>query len=231
MLRQASQLGPISRQTLIVRVASIVALLRGLLVFGFIMVAVLCVGEVLLRILDISALRLPENSSVVLNGGDAVQPDAQLGWSQIPNVVTQSTTANRTISVRHNSLGLREKEINQDAPGGTFVFLGDSMVWGLDAEVGERFTDLLQFELPRHRMVNAGVLGFGTDQELLLVQRLWRRLTPRVVVLTFSNDNDRDDNTSSLRYQTNYKPYFVQGAEGEWQIRGYPLPPPTRADM
>jgi hypothetical protein len=77
-------------------------------------------------------------------------------------------------------------------------------------------------------MVNAGVLGFGTDQELLLVQRLWSRLMPRVVVLTFSNDNDRDDNTSSLRYQTNYKPYFVQVAEGEWQIRGYPLPAPTR---
>ena len=231
MLRQASQLGPISRQTLIVRVASIVALLRGLLVFGFIMAAVLCVGEVLLRILDFSALRIPENSNVVLNGGDAVQPDAELGWVQIPNVVTQSTTANRTVSVRHNSLGLREKELNDDASGGTFVFLGDSMVWGLDAEVGERFTDLLQKELPRYRMVNAGVLGFGTDQELLLVQRLWSRLKPRVVVLTFSNDNDRDDNTSSLRYQTNYKPYFVQVAEGEWQIRGYPVPPPTRAHV
>ena len=229
MLRQASQLGPISRQTLIVRVASIVAVLRGLLVFGFIMAAVLCVGEVLLGILDFSALRIPENSNVVLNGGDAVQPDAELGWAQIPNVVTQSTTANRTVSVRHNSLGLREKEPSDDASGGTFVFLGDSMVWGLDAEVGERFTDLLQKELPRYRMVNAGVLGFGTDQELLLVQRVWNRLKPRVVVLTFSNDNDRDDNTSSLRYQTNYKPYFVQIAEGEWQIRGYPLPPPTRA--
>jgi hypothetical protein len=227
--RQASQLGTISRQTLIVRVASIVALLRGLLVFGFIIAAVLCVGEVLLRILDFSALRIPENSNVVLNGGDAVQPDAELGWAQIPNVVTQSTTANRTVSVRHNSLGLREKELNGDAPRGTFVFLGDSMVWGLDAEVGERFTDLLQNELPQFRMVNAGVLGFGTDQELLLVQRLWSRLKPRVVVLTFSNDNDRDDNTSSLRYQTNYKPYFVQLAEGEWQIRGYPLRPATRA--
>jgi Protein of unknown function (DUF3772) len=229
MLRQAAQLGPISRQTLIVRAAAIVALLRGLLVFGLIMAAVLCVGEVLLRILDFSALRIPESSNVVLNGGDAVQPDAELGWSQIPNVVTQSTTGNRTVSVRHNSLGLREKELNEDAPDGTFVFLGDSMVWGLDAEVGERFTDLLQDELPQHRMVNAGVLGFGTDQELLLVQRLWTRLAPRVVVLTFSNDNDRDDNTSSLRYQTNYKPYFVQVAEGEWQIRGYPLPPPARA--
>ena len=222
MLRQASQLGPISRQTLIVRVASIVALLRGLLVFGFIVAAVLCVGEVLLRIFDFSALRISENSSVVLNGGDAVQSDAQLGCSQIPNVVTQSTSGNRSVSVRHNSLGLREKELNEDAPGGTFVFLGDSMVWGLDAEVGERFTDLLQQELPQHRMVNAGVLGFGTDQELLLVQKLWNRLMPRVVVLTFSNDNDRDDNTSSLRYHTNYKPYFVQVAEGEWQIRGYP---------
>ena len=90
------------------------------------------------------------------------------------------------------------------------------MVWGLDAEVGERFTDLLQHELPQHRMVNAGVLGFGTDQELLLVQKVWNRLMPRVVVLTFSNDNDRDDNTSSFRYHTNYKPYFVQVAEGEW---------------
>ena len=171
MHRQASQLAPISRQPLIVHATSIVAVLRGLLVFGFIMAAVLCVGEVLLRILDISALRIPENSNVILNGGDAVQPDAELGWAQIPNVVTQSTTANRTVSVRHNSLGLREKELNDDASGATFVFLGDSMVWGLDAEVGERFTDLLQNQLPQFRMVNAGVLGFGTDQELLLVQR------------------------------------------------------------
>src|ERR1051325_690841 len=141
MLRQASRCTPLSAQTLIVLPAAIVAPLRGLLVFGFIMAVVLCVGEVLLRIFDFSALRIPENSNVVLNGGDAVQPDAELGWSQIPNVVTQSTTANRTVSVRQNSLGLREKELNEDAPGGTFVFLGDSMVWGLDAEIEERFTD------------------------------------------------------------------------------------------
>ncbi|MGA7387266.1 MAG: DUF3772 domain-containing protein [Pseudolabrys sp.] len=198
-------------------------LLRLLFVLAMIVGIILCATELFFRVIDFADLR-PDSAERALNGGDAVQLDSELGWVQIPNIVTQAYTGNRTISVKHNSLGLRENELLEDAPNGTFIFLGDSMVWGLDSEINERFTDLLQQELPQHRIVNAGVLGYGTDQELLLLQRLWAHVKPKVVILTFSVDNDRGDNSTSLRYGTNYKPNFIRTSEYEWRVRGYPLP-------
>jgi hypothetical protein len=63
------------------------------------------------------------------------------------------------------------------------------------------------------------------------MKRLWNDVNPKYVVLTFCVDNDRDDNTSSYRYQKYHKPYFVRTGEGEWQVRGYPLPRPARDDV
>jgi hypothetical protein len=62
----------------------------------------------------------------------------------------------RTIHVQHSSLGLRDVEFATDARP-TILFLGDSFVWGLDAEADERFTELLRPRLSRHNIVAAGV--------------------------------------------------------------------------
>ncbi|HZN30347.1 MAG TPA: DUF3772 domain-containing protein [Xanthobacteraceae bacterium] len=194
-------------------------LLRVLLVLGCLVVT-LGAAELLLRIVDFAELHVPPDN--VMYG-----PDAELGWSLVPNRSTQSTSGNRTISVELNSLGLREREFT-DARPGTFIFIGDSFTFGYDAERNERFSDLLQQALPQYRMVNAGVSGYGTDQQYLLLQRLWGRVKPQIVVLTVCVDNDRDDNSSSFRYRRYYKPYFARTPEGEWQLRGYPLPPSKR---
>jgi GDSL-like Lipase/Acylhydrolase family len=194
-------------------------LLRVLLVLGCLVVT-LGVAELVLRIVDYAELHVPPDS--VLYG-----PDAELGWSLVPNRSTQSTSGNRTIPVEINSLGLREREFT-DARPGTFIFIGDSFTFGYDAEPNERFSDLLQQALPQYRMINAGVSGYGTDQQYLLLQRLWKHVRPQVVVLTVCVDNDRDDNSSSFRYRRYYKPYFARTPEGEWQVRGYPLPPSKR---
>src|SRR5262249_24481267 len=115
-----------------------------------------------------------------------------------------------------NSLGLRERELSDIAPD-RILFLGDSFTYGYDAEVNERFSDLLQKELPQYGIVNAGVSGYGTDQEFLLMKRLWNHVNPKYVVLTFCVDNDRDDNTSSLHYWT-YGKYmqevYISGPRG-----------------
>ena len=194
-------------------------LLRVLLVLGCLVVT-LGVAELVLRIVDYAELHVPPDN--VLYG-----PDAELGWSLVPNRSTQSTSGNRTISVEINSLGLREREFT-DARPGTFIFIGNSFTFGYDAEPNERFSDLLQQALPQYRMINAGVSGYGTDQQYLLLQRLWKHVRPQVVVLTVCVDNDRDDNSSSFRYRRYYKPYFARTPEGEWQVRGYPLPPSKR---
>jgi GDSL-like Lipase/Acylhydrolase family/Protein of unknown function (DUF3772) len=194
-------------------------LLRALLVLGCLVVT-LGAAELLLRIVGYAELQVPPDNPMY-------GPDAELGWSLVPNASTQATSGNRTISVEINSLGLREREFT-DARPGTFIFIGDSFTFGYDAERNERFSDLLQQALPQYRMINAGVSGYGTDQQYLLLQRLWKHVRPQVVVLTVCVDNDRDDNSSSFRYRRYYKPYFARTPEGEWQVRGYPLPPSKR---
>jgi hypothetical protein len=198
-------------------------LVRGLLVLGSIIVVILFAAELLLRVIDFSG---PSRFEL----GEAFQFDPELGWVPVPNAAAQQTSGNRTISVTHNSLGLRERELSDIAPD-RFLFLGDSFTYGYDAEANERFSDLLQKALPRYGIVNAGVSGYGTDQQFLLMRRLWNEINPKYVVLTFCVDNDRDDNTSSYRYRKYHKPYFVRTPDGEWQVRGYPLPRPSRDDI
>lgn len=173
--------------------------------------------EVVLRVADFRMLREGSTERSL-----SYRYDAELGWAPIPNSSSVVTEA-RTIHVQHNSLGLRDIEYGDDARPG-ILFLGDSFVWGLDAQAQERFTDLLRTRISSHRIINAGVSGYGTDQEYLLLQRLWPKLRPAVVVLMFCTLNDRQDNSTNIRYEGYIKPYFAAGADGALQLQGQPVP-------
>jgi len=182
-------------------------ILRAVLVQIAIVIATLVVAELVLRVIDLRYLRAHRV------GADRIYSyDAELGWFPVPNSDV-SFTGIRTIRVRHNSLGLRDIEPDT-APKPTIAFIGDSFVWGYDAEQNARFTELLRARIPEQRIVNAGVTAYGTDQELLLLLRLWDRIKPDVVVLIVCVDNDRKDNTVNTRQDGPYKPYFdlSQGA-------------------
>jgi hypothetical protein len=173
--------------------------------------------EVILRIVDLRELR-----EGVSERSLSYQYDAELGWMPIPG--SRSTVTNaRTIEAHHNSLGLRDDEFTLDAKP-TILFLGDSFVWGLDAETGERFSELLKARIPDYKILAAGVSGYGTDQEYLLLQRLWPKVKPAVVVLIFCTDNDRADNSSNIRYEGYQKPYFATAADGSLVLAGQPVP-------
>jgi lysophospholipase L1-like esterase len=180
-------------------------------------VATLAVLEIVLRVADFRELRegVDERS---LN----YRYDAELGWFPVPNSSSVVTNA-RTFHAKHNSLGLRDIEFTPGARP-TIMFLGDSFVWGLDAEADERFSDLLRKRISSHNIVAAGVSGFGTDQEYLLLQRLWPRIQPAVVVLIFCTQNDRQDNSTNIRYEGYQKPYFATAADGSLALRGQPVP-------
>ena len=149
--------------------------------------------------------------------------DAELGWAPIPNSTSTVTNA-RTIHVQHNSLGLRDQEFPGDGRP-AIMFLGDSLVWGLDAEADERFSEILRPRIPNYRIVPAGVSGYGTDQEYLLLQRLWPTIKPAIVVLMFCTQNDREDNATNIRYEGYHKPYFVLTSDGALRREGLPVPP------
>jgi hypothetical protein len=173
--------------------------------------------EIFLRIADFREFRETLTESAL-----AYDFDSELGWAPVPGYA--STVASfRTTHYKHNGLGLRDEEFKLDAKP-TIVFLGDSFVWGLDSEADERFSDLLKPRLPDYKIQAAGVSGFGTDQEYLLLQRIWPKVKPAVVVLIFCGYNDRDDNMRSLYYFNYYKPYFATLPDGSLKLMGQPVP-------
>ena len=179
--------------------------------------ATLAAVEIVLRVIDLRVLREGTSERSL-----TYRYDPELGWAPIPNSSSIVTTA-RTIHAQHNSLGFRDIEVERDARP-RMLFIGDSFVWGVDAEAEERFTDLLRSRLSSHAVVNAGVSGYGTDQEYLLLRRIWPAIQPAVVVLIFCADNDRLDNGTNIRYDGYQKPYFAALPDGTLELRGQPVP-------
>jgi tetratricopeptide (TPR) repeat protein len=194
---------------------------RFLLYWGCILavqaVVTLAAVELLLRLVDLRYLRI-ETSAETL----PYQYDKEIGWTPIAGAAG-TLMGSRAFAVRQNSLGLRDIE-HDGTPKPAIVFLGDSLVWGFDAQADELFTAVLRRSLPQYRIVNAGVAGYGTDQEYLFLRRLWSKFDPRVVVLMFSNATDRSDNTTNVRRDSYYKPYVERSPGGGWQFRGQPVP-------
>ena len=180
-------------------------------------VATLAAVEILLRVVDLRILREGASERSL-----TYRYDAELGWAPMPDSSSIVTNA-RTIHVQHNSLGFRDIEFQRDARP-TMLFIGDSFVWGVDAEADERFTDLLRSRISNFGIVNAGVSGYGTDQEYLLLQRIWPTIQPSVVVLIFCTANDRLDNGTNIRYDGYQKPYFASAQDGTLVLRGQPVP-------
>jgi hypothetical protein len=173
--------------------------------------------EIVLRVADFRELR-----EGVSERSLSYRYDAELGWFPVPGSSADVTNF-RKVHAHHNSLGLRDEEFTLD-PTPTIMFLGDSFVWGLDAEADERFSELLKPRIGGYKILAAGVSGYGTDQEYLLLKKLWPDVKPAVVVLIFCTDNDRGDNSTNIRYEGYQKPYFTTAADGSLVVQGQPVP-------
>jgi len=145
--------------------------------------------------------------------------DPELGWFPKPNS-SGRFFGSREFSFQHNRDGFRDVEHGPKVKP-RIAFVGDSYVWGYDADAHERFTDKLQERVPDWEVVNLGISGYGTDQELLLAQKWLPVYRPDVVVLVFS-DNDTLENTLNFRGGY-YKPWF-ENSEDRLVLRGTPVP-------
>ena len=197
------------------------SLVRTLGIQLAIWVTAFAIIELGLRVADPRVLREGQSERTI-----AYRHDAELGWAPIPDSEF-TVTAERLIHAKHNGLGLRDIELSASGKP-RILFVGDSFVWGNDVEADERFTDLLRKSLPSHDIINAGVSGYGTDQEFLWLKRLWDRIDPAVVVLTFTVVNDRWDNIGNVRYDGYFKPYFAPAPDGSLRLAGQPVPKPRQ---
>ncbi|HYP00359.1 MAG TPA: SGNH/GDSL hydrolase family protein [Pyrinomonadaceae bacterium] len=171
----------------------LVALLTGLLI-----------AEIALRVVGYT---YPIFYSTDTVRGYALQPGAS-GWSR------QEGEA----YVRVNADGLRDRDHAKAKPAGTLriAVLGDSDAEALQVPLEDAFWVLMEQRLQacpafagrRIEVINFGVSGYGTAQELLtLRQKVWD-YAPDIVLLALTTNNDITDNLRALK-RTDEIPYFV----------------------
>src|SRR5262245_41457465 len=101
-----------------------------------------------------------------------VTNSATPGWANNPGTKAEYGEGEFRIEVTHNSLGFRGPEVARElaADRRRVLVLGDSFAYGIGVEDDETFSARLQALEPRLDVLNSGVNGYGTGQELLLLR-------------------------------------------------------------
>lgn len=154
--------------------------------------------------------------------------DAELGWRNRPGFAGRHVTAEFAVPVRFDAEGARCSTA-PDAPAGAaaasaapavVLAIGDSTTFGWGVAYEECFAARLADQL-QVAVRNFGVNGYGSDQQLLLLEQLLARHSPRLVVVTHQ-ENDVAEVLQGWTYGR-YKPQFASD-DGELRRFGAPVP-------
>ncbi|HEV2882819.1 MAG TPA: SGNH/GDSL hydrolase family protein [Pyrinomonadaceae bacterium] len=121
--------------------------------------------------------------------------------------------------VRINSDGLRDREHAKQKPPNTLriALLGDSFSEALQVPLEDAYWMVMEERLQgcrafnegkRVEVINFGVSGYGTAQELLTLREHAWDYSPDIVMLAITTNNDITDNARALK-KTDEIPYFV----------------------
>jgi len=149
------------------------------------------------------------------------QRDDDRGTAYRPGVEWWQTQEGEAfVLINHD--GFRDQQRPFTKPHGTIriAVLGDSYVDALQVPEEGRFTELLEAGLDREgafggaevEVLNFGVSGYGTAQELMTLRsRVWK-YEPDVVILAFLPGNDLRNNYEPLQGDPG-RPYFILRGE------------------
>lgn len=167
------------------------------------LLASLAIAEVMLRVIGFS---YPSFYRGDPDTGGALRPGAKGWW-----------TGEGRGWVEINSHGQRDREHSEAKPPGTFriAVLGDSYAEAFQLPMEQSFWSVLEKRLNGDRascgrtveVLNFGVSGYGTAQELLALRnRVWT-FSPDLVLLTITTGNDIRNNAKALEGNPDI-PYF-----------------------
>lgn len=111
--------------------------------------------------------------------------------------------------VETNSKGLREESFSAQKPEGVkrILFLGDSFTFGWGVNSSDRFSDIVEKKLnngssKRHQSINAGIPGYGMEDNLILFRERGINYNPDIVIVSFSSQDVLSTrNSKSIREQ------------------------------
>jgi len=151
--------------------------------------------------------------------GSTYTADPLLGWSLRPGASAWEADEGVAWS-KINSHGFRDRERALNKPAGVYriAVLGDSGTEARQVDMDKTYTSLTEKELNRRHcfgegeveVLNFGVPGYGTGQELLLLRdRVWK-FSPDMIVLQVFTGNDIFNNHRALNVSTpDLAPYFL----------------------
>lgn len=134
------------------------------------------------------------------------QKDDLLDYSMTPDFKGKFEKAEfKGVDISTNSFGLRDDDYSsKNSKDYRILALGDSFAWGAyGTELNGTYLKILESRLNKnpgklnYQVINAGVPGYGTDQEILYLQNKGHKLTPDLVLLNFFVGNDFHDNAQS----------------------------------
>jgi hypothetical protein len=145
--------------------------------------------------------------------------DSVRGWALRPDSEGWWVSEGRAY-VRINHDGMHDREHTIAKPPGTFriAVLGDSLTAARQVPLEKNFCSVIELELSqcaafagrRVEVMNFGVDGYGTAQELLTLRDHVWKYRPDLVVLAFYPGNDVYNNNRRLNpMNASYTPYFV----------------------
>lgn len=147
-------------------------------------------------------------------------PDAQLGWKLRAGATGVVSTENREF-VRINNHGFRDVERAYDKPDSTvrIAVLGNSWTEALQVPQEKTYTAVLERKLTgsacfagkRVEVLNFGVAGYSTGQELMMLQEEVWKYHPDFVLLALYPARDIANNVRELNNAVNpdQSPYFI----------------------
>jgi len=113
----------------------------------------------------------------------------------LPGAKGRHVNAEYDVGFEINRLGFRGPlpELDLPATKPRLLVVGDSQTFGLGVDNGETFCDRLRERLPEVDVLNAGSNGYGTREQLAVIDHLGEAWRPDVVLLVFFW-NDIEDN-------------------------------------
>jgi lysophospholipase L1-like esterase len=150
--------------------------------------------------------------------------EPSLGLARWPNMCwTQRDEGRANVCINADGFRDATHRIAKSSDVVRIAVLGDSYTEAIQVEEGRRYTSLLQETLNSRgglrgqsvEVLNFGVSGYGTCQELMLLENTVLRYRPDIVLLQFMTGNDVLDNTRALSGDP-MRPYFCV-AEGRLQ--------------
>ena len=157
-----------------------------------------------LLLLELVVRLLPPPASLFTSYGDTYVCSASVGWLGRPNYEGELTREEYSRLIRFNDRGMYDTDHNVAKADNVFriLWLGDSFAQTLQVDESQtahqQLEDLLNQKLGgaerTFEVINAGVMGWSTGQELIYYREQGRLYQPDLVLLLFFVGNDVNDN-------------------------------------